>query len=120
VNVKLKGTPLLCEVQLAIIDKAGEEKQQLLNSFSHFMYELSRASYGPIAEAVMINSHLTEFVPFFMSRIKKLEKAKKAVMAVDVKAKLDGDGMPSVEGYLRRSNDFSYICSNCLEFKVAC
>lgn len=59
VNVKLNGTPVLCEVQLAIFDKSPDEKQEYLNHFSHFMYELSRASYGPIAEAVLINSHLT-------------------------------------------------------------
>lgn len=63
VNVKLNGTPLLCEVQLAVNDKgaapAMDEKQEYLNHFSHFMYELSRASYGPIAEAVIINSYLT-------------------------------------------------------------
>jgi hypothetical protein len=69
VNVRLNGTPLLCEVQLAITDKSGDEKQEYLNHFSHFMYELSRASYGPIAEAVIINSYLTEFVPFFRGHL---------------------------------------------------
>lgn len=49
VNCRLNGTPVLCEVQLAIFDKSPDEKQEYLNHFSHFMYELSRASYGPIA-----------------------------------------------------------------------
>lgn len=38
VNVKMNGTPLLCEIQLAIIDKEDDEKQEYLNHFSHFMY----------------------------------------------------------------------------------
>jgi hypothetical protein len=66
VNVQFIGTPILCEIQLAIIDKAIiDEKAAYLNHFSHFIYELSRASYGPIAEAVIINSYLTDFASFF-------------------------------------------------------
>lgn len=38
VNVQMKGTPLLCEVQLAILEKSGEEKLEYYNHFSHFMY----------------------------------------------------------------------------------
>lgn len=71
VNVRLNGTPILCEIQLAI-QGAGDRKQEDFNHFNHFLYELSRANYGPIAEAVMINSYLTEFVPFFKKSIKKL------------------------------------------------
>lgn len=65
VNARLNDTPILCEIQLSITDKSVDEKETYLNHFSHFIYELSRASYGPIAEAVIINSYLTEFVSFF-------------------------------------------------------
>ena len=49
-----------------------DEKETYLNHFSHFIYELSRASYGPIAEAVIINSYLTEFVSFFRESLSRI------------------------------------------------
>lgn len=73
INVQLKGTPLLCEIQLAVTEKASDddEKATYLNHFSHFFYELRRASYGPIAEAVIIKSYLTDFSKFFGQALAK-------------------------------------------------
>jgi hypothetical protein len=66
VNVKLTNSPLLCEIQLAVTDSsASEEKELYLDHFSHFLYELSRAKYGPVGEAVIINTSLTDFSIFF-------------------------------------------------------
>lgn len=47
-NVKINDTPMLCEVQLTITDNSSDERDVFLNQFSHFIYELSRAKYGPI------------------------------------------------------------------------
>jgi hypothetical protein len=33
---------------------------------------MSRAKYGPIGEAVMINTHLTEFAPFFEKSVSNI------------------------------------------------
>jgi hypothetical protein len=68
----MKGTPMLCEIQLKVFEKSGDEKQGFVSHFSHLLYELSRASYGPIAEAVKINSYLTDFADFFKNAISKM------------------------------------------------
>lgn len=115
-NARLVGTNLLCELQLAVTEKAGDEKSNCLSHFSHFMYELSRASYGPIAEAVIINTYLTEFSSFFRDQLNRLSESCKAITS----AKVECVGNAAVvEGYLPRDNLFSFVCSNCLQLRLA-
>jgi hypothetical protein len=116
VNAILVGTSLLCEIQLAVTDKAGDDKSDCLNHFSHFMYELSRASYGPIAEAVIINSYLTEFASFFRDQLGRIPVRHNPLVDCRVECM---KGKVSVEGHLPRDNNFSFLCGNCLELRVA-
>lgn len=67
VNVRMNGTRLLCEVQLAIVDEGANEKEKYLSGFCHFLYELARASHGAVTEALLLNSHFTDFKPYFDS-----------------------------------------------------
>jgi hypothetical protein len=118
INVQLKGTPILCEIQLAITDKTAiDEKTIYLNNFSHFIYELSRASYGPIAEAVIINSDLTDFTSFFRHAPSMTIHSRKPLKDLKVYCKPNGE--PQVEGYILRKNNFTFVCSKCLELRVA-
>lgn len=74
VNVRLKDSPLLCELQLGVTDSvSAEEKELYLDQFSHFLYELSRAKYGPVGEAVVINCSLTEVARFFEESVNRIE-----------------------------------------------
>jgi hypothetical protein len=65
---------MLCEMQLKILEKVGDEKQDFFGNFNHILYELIRASYGPIAEAAMINNSLTDLVPFFKKQMGKVKE----------------------------------------------
>lgn len=38
VNVKLKGTDMLCEIQLKILQQEGDQKQKYVSHFSHLLY----------------------------------------------------------------------------------
>ena len=120
-NVKFKNTPLLCEIQLAVTDSASsEEKELYLDHFSHFLYELSRAKYGPVGEAVVLNTSLTEIAGFFEQSIRKIEipHVSNEELWLDVKLDYSSKEM-SIKGYTMRSNIFSFVCTRCLEFKKA-
>lgn len=68
----MNGSPILCEIQLAILDEDGNEKEKYLSGFCHFLYELQRASHGPVTEAVLLNSHFTDFKPYFGEELAKI------------------------------------------------
>lgn len=45
---KKNGTGIICEIQLAVITNI-DKKQELLDQFNHFLYELKRSKLGPIS-----------------------------------------------------------------------
>jgi hypothetical protein len=116
VNARIKGTDLLCEIQLAIMDKKGEEDQDYLDHFNHFLYELSRETYGTIAGAAVINSHLTELVSYFGKELNKNPKVQRSLNPSLVVCRPNTLG---VDGHNTCGNSLSFICSNCLEFQAA-
>jgi hypothetical protein len=82
------------------------------------MYELSRAKYGPIGEAVMINTHLTEFAPFFEKSVSKIHDRVESPPE-NIAVECFGEGQLFVHNFIRRDNRFTFLCSNCLCFKKA-
>jgi hypothetical protein len=48
---------LTCEIQLAVTS-TSDKKQELLDQYNHFLYELKRSKLGPITENVSIWSTL--------------------------------------------------------------
>lgn len=89
-----------------------------LNQFCHFIYELSRAKYGPIGEAVMINTHLTEFAPFFERNLSRIHDASNQPPK-DLTVEHWSEGELEVRNFIGRDNHFTFLCSNCLCFKKA-
>ena len=47
INAQL-GKGLVCEIQLAVISNI-DKKQELLDQYNHFLYELKRAKLGPLS-----------------------------------------------------------------------
>lgn len=121
VNVRLRGTPMLCEIQLKILQKSEDEKQGYISHFSHLLYELGRASYGPIAESVMINSHLTGFASFFKAHTPRVSS--KECRLVDFKPTLKlglrNDPHILIDGYEEAKKSTAFICTHCLAFRPA-
>jgi hypothetical protein len=74
VNVKMKDCGVLCEVQVGFKTKE-DEKAKFLDHFNHFLYELARSEYGPLAESTMIASNLTLYHEFYEKNMKILRKA---------------------------------------------
>lgn len=77
------------------------------------MYELARASHGSVTEAVLLNSHFTDFVPYFKKEIAKIPISFKALPNLKIKVKIDSEGGLSVDGYKQRGNNFTFVCCNC-------
>lgn len=44
----MNNCAVLCEVQVGFKTKA-DEKMEFLDHFNHFLYELARSEYGPLA-----------------------------------------------------------------------
>lgn len=116
VNVKIKGSSLLGEIQLAVSDKSLDDRQGYLDHFNHFLYELSRAKYGPVAEAIVLSSHLTDSVPYFD---KALSSTRTKSPAFNVEVFLDTKDEVNIPGWSESENDETYVCSNCIELKKA-
>lgn len=97
-----------------INDSHEDEKASYLSHFSHFFYELGRATYGPLAEAVIIRSYLTDFSKYFRYALdrKTYERHAAPSRIVDGRLQLEGK-------YIEQKNDFTYICSKCFELRVA-
>jgi hypothetical protein len=64
VNVKMKDCGVICEVQVGFKTKENE-KAKFLDHFNHFLYELARSEYGPLAESTMVASNLTLYHEFY-------------------------------------------------------
>ena len=64
------GEGLVCEIQLSVSSKV-EKKQELLNHYEHFLYELVRSKLGPISECANIWSALEQKTIFFKEILKK-------------------------------------------------
>jgi hypothetical protein len=62
------GKGLVCEIQLAVISNM-DKKQEQLDQFNHFLYELKRAKLGPISENAAIWSTLEQRANYFESLI---------------------------------------------------
>lgn len=63
-----RGIP--CEIQLGVASNM-EKKQELLDQYNHFLYELKRAKLGSITESASIWSALEQRGKFFNTLIKK-------------------------------------------------
>jgi len=63
VNAQIKKG-LICEIQLAVTSNM-DKKQELLDQYNHFLYELRRAKLGPITENASIWSALEQRATFF-------------------------------------------------------
>ena len=49
-----------CELQLSIQEPKGKQKHYY--AFSHFVYELTRGRFGPIAECAIMTSQLDPMI----------------------------------------------------------
>jgi hypothetical protein len=76
VNFKMKDCGVLCEVQVGFKTKE-DEKAKFLDHFNHFLYELARSEYGPLAESTMIASNLTLYHEFYEKNMQNIEKSRK-------------------------------------------
>lgn len=114
VNVKLVGTPLLCEVQLQIDNESEQvdSEYQLMTGFSHFLYELDRSKYGPLIEAVIVNNHLCPTIPYFEQELKEAR-----IKTLEFEVSLNSaTGEVSVVEYTRVTEESPFTCSNCWRF----
>lgn len=50
---------MLCEIQLGVADEI-DSKQQVYDSFNHFLYELKRSNLGVLMESACIWAHLDQ------------------------------------------------------------
>lgn len=65
---------LVCEIQLAVTSQT-DKKQELLDSYNHFLYELKRSKLGPLTENVSIWSTLEQRYSYFeILRKKKMKE----------------------------------------------
>lgn len=64
------GRGLVCEIQLAVASNM-EKKQELLDQYNHFLYELKRAKLGSITESASIWSALEQRAKYFSHEVKK-------------------------------------------------
>jgi hypothetical protein len=64
------GKGLVCEIQLGVTSTL-EKKQELLDQYNHFLYELKRAKLGAITESASIWSALEQRARFFEEEIMK-------------------------------------------------
>lgn len=60
---------LVCEIQLSVTSNT-DKKQELLDQYNHFLYELKRSMLGPITENVSIWSTLEQRYSYFEQLIK--------------------------------------------------
>lgn len=58
------GGGLVWEIQLAVTSNV-DKKQDMLDKYNHFLYELKRAKLGPISECVSIWSSLEQKSIYF-------------------------------------------------------
>lgn len=72
INAQLRKG-LVCEIQLAVISNI-DKKQEQLDQFNHFLYELKRAKLGPISENAAIWSTLEQRAGYYEGIIGKQEK----------------------------------------------
>ena len=63
INAQYDGG-LVWEIQLAVTSNV-DKKQELLDNYNHFLYELKRAKLGPISESVSIWSSLEQRSIYF-------------------------------------------------------
>jgi hypothetical protein len=70
INATLGEGGLVCEIQLAVTSNI-DKKQELLDQYNHFLYELKRAKLGSITENASIWSALEQRGTFFQSEVKK-------------------------------------------------
>lgn len=66
-----KGIP--CEIQLSVTSNT-DKKQELLDHYNHFLYELKRSKLGPITENVSIWSTLEQRFSHFEQLMKDKSK----------------------------------------------
>jgi hypothetical protein len=66
-----KGLP--CEIQLSVTSNT-DKKQELLDHYNHFLYELKRSKLGPITENVSIWSTLEQRFSHFEQLMKDKSK----------------------------------------------
>lgn len=74
VNFKLRGCAVLCEVQIGLKAGKADNKAVLLDHYNHFIYELYRSRYGPLAESAIIVSNGTDIATFFEKRLAKVAR----------------------------------------------
>ena len=64
VNAEIYGG-LVCEIQIAVTSSSSDKKQELLDGYNHFLYELKRSELGPLNENVSIWSNLEQRYAYF-------------------------------------------------------
>ena len=56
INFKKKGTFIICEIQLILVDLLEESdiKLKIMEDLNHTIYQMERSPYGSISEMAMI------------------------------------------------------------------
>lgn len=106
INAQYDGG-LVWEIQLAVTSHL-DKKQDMLDKYNHFLYELKRNKLGPISECVSIWSSLEQRSLYFEQLIKK-RKDKGS------KCTIKHIGKKCKEGDLTEFSEFkrSIICQGC-------
>lgn len=101
---------LVWEIQLAVTSHA-DKKQDLLDKYNHFLYELKRSKLGPLSECVSIWSSLEQRSIYFEQLIlnKKTKSFKCAIRHKGNKCKDD-----EIENFTEFKRPI--ICYGCKEY----
>lgn len=99
---------LVCEIQLSVTSHS-DKKQELLDSYNHFLYELKRSELGSIIENVSIWSNLEQRFSYFEQLINK--KSRKRVALQATKVQRHKCGVPAFRSFKR-----PLICAHCNKF----
>lgn len=98
---------LTCEIQLSVTS-TSDKKQELLDSYNHFLYELKRSELGSVIENVSIWSNLEQRFSYFEQIINKKKKTAYTLKKTPLKHKC---GPSSFKSFKR-----PLICQECHKF----
>ena len=98
---------LTCEIQLSVTS-TSDKKQELLDSYNHFLYELKRSELGSVIENVSIWSNLEQRFSYFEQIINNKKKTAYALKKTPLKHKC---GPSSFKSFKR-----PLICQECRKF----
>lgn len=105
INIRFQNL-ILCEIQLAVKKNSTNEFLQNSDKFSHYVYELTRTKFGPIAEMANI----------WFSKDPRAQEFEKIIKLIEKKKKKEEIGSKTVHLCKKFSyvvEELPFICSFC-------